>query len=76
MSRPEAYTADELRQALKDRQGGYTLQQYAAEIGISLPMLGQILTGARSVGNQKVLEYLAPRGMQYVHRDIWHLIPK
>ena len=66
----------ELRQALKDRQGGYTLQQYAAEIGISLPMLGQILTGARSVGNQKVLEYLAPRGMQYVHRDIWHLIPK
>jgi transcriptional regulator with XRE-family HTH domain len=76
VSKPEAYSADELLQALKDRQGGYSLAQYAAEIGISGPMLSQILGGTRSIGNEKVLEFLAPRGMVYVHRDQWLLLPK
>jgi transcriptional regulator with XRE-family HTH domain len=76
MNRPETYIADELRQALKDRQGGLTLQQYAAEIGLSFQMLSQILNGSRSPGNQKVLDYLAPKGYAYVHRDQWLLMPK
>jgi transcriptional regulator with XRE-family HTH domain len=76
MSKQAPYTAEELVQALRDRQGVYTLQQYAAEIGISLAMLGQILNGNRSIGNQKVLDYLAPKGMQYVHEDVWYLRPK
>lgn len=76
MKPPEAYTADELRQALRDRQGGFGLAQYAAEIGISVPLLSQILGGTRSVGNEKVLAFLAPKGMIYVHRDQWLLVPK
>lgn len=76
MNRPEAYTADELVQALKDRQAGLTLKQYAAEIGISFQLLSQILNGTRSVGNDKVLAYLAPKGHVYIHRDQWFLVAK
>lgn len=70
------YTADELRQALKDRQSGLTLQQFAAEVGISVQYASQILNGVRPVGNQAVLDYLAPHGMKYVKEEVYYLIPK
>jgi transcriptional regulator with XRE-family HTH domain len=70
------YTEDELRQALKDRQGGQNLKQYAEEIGVSFTYLSQILLGDRPIGNDRILEYLAPKGMQYVHTDVWYLMPK
>ena len=76
MSKPEMYTEDEIRQALKDRQGGFSLQQYAIEIGISAPFLSQILSGSRSVSNEKVLQFLAPNGMEYVKREVYYLMSK
>lgn len=72
----EAYTAQELVDLLKARQGGLTLKQYADEIGISFQLLAQILQGQRSVGNEKVLAYLAPKGKHYLHRDQWLLVPE
>jgi len=71
---PAPYTAGELRQMLKDRQGGMTQVQFANEIGISMQLLSQIFKGDRSVGNDLVLKYLAPRGKRFVHSDCWHLI--
>lgn len=72
--KPDTYTADELVQILKYRQCGRTLQVYAEEIHISFQLLSQILNGTRSVGNQNVLDYLAPHGKQFVHKDQWELI--
>jgi len=72
--KPDTYTADELVQILKDRQCGRTLQVYAEEIQISFQLLSQILNGTRSVGNQHVLAYLAPKGKQFVHNDQWQLV--
>lgn len=72
----DAYTAQELVDQLKMRQGGMTLKQYADEIGISFQLLGQILQGTRSVGNEKVLDFLAPKGKHYLHRDQWLLVPE
>ena len=76
MTKPTMYTEDELRQTLKDRQGGYTLAQYAAEIGLSIAYLSQILTGSRPVSNEKVLDFLAPTGMTYIKRDVYMLVKK
>lgn len=72
-SEPTPYTASELRQMLRDRQGALTLGQFSAEIGISLQFLSQIYLGDRSVGNELVLRYLAPRGKMFVAETVWHL---
>lgn len=71
---PDMYTAEELVQILKDRQSGQTLQQFAAEIGLSFQMVSQVLNQTRSVGNEKVLDYLAPKGKKFVHQDVWYLV--
>jgi hypothetical protein len=74
MQRSEYYTADDLLEMLKLRQGGYTQVQYAAEIGISPQLLSFIYQGVRTVGNDKVLAYLAPRGKVFVQKDVWCLV--
>jgi hypothetical protein len=56
---PAPYTASELRDMLKDRQGGMTQVQFATD---------------RSVGNDLVLKYLAPKGKKFVHHDCWTLV--
>ena len=71
---PAPYTASELRDMLKDRQGGMTQVQFATEIGISMQLLSQIFKGDRSVGNDLVLKYLAPKGTKFVHHDCWTLV--
>jgi transcriptional regulator with XRE-family HTH domain len=71
---PAPYTASELRDMLKDRQGGMTQVQFANEIGISMQLLSQIFKGDRSVGNELVLKYLAPRGKFFKHHDVWELV--
>lgn len=71
---PDPYTASELRDMLKDRQGGMTQVQFATEIGISMQLLSQIFKGDRSVGNDLVLKYLAPKGKKFVHHDCWTLV--
>ncbi len=76
MSRPEVYTEEELTQALRDRQAGRTLKEYAEEISLSFQMLSQVLNGSRSISNEKVLEFLAPRGMKYVKKNVYELVKK
>ena len=71
---PAPYTASELREMLRDRIGGLTQQQAAKEIGISYQLLSQVLKGDRSVGNELVLKYLAPKGKKFVHHDCWTLV--
>jgi transcriptional regulator with XRE-family HTH domain len=71
-----AYTSDELLQMLRDRQGGLTQLQYAEEIGISFQMLSQVYKGERSVGCERILAYLAPKGKRFVEEKVWHLINK
>jgi len=71
--KPQIYTAGELIDLLKLRQGGMTLSVYSKEIGISIPMLSDIFRGSRSVGNEKVLAYLAPKGKQFTERKTWVL---
>lgn len=73
---PAAYTEEELVMLLKDRQAGMTQTELAAEIGISFQMLSDIFRGTRSVGNELVLKYLAPRDKKFVHEDVWHLVKK
>jgi transcriptional regulator with XRE-family HTH domain len=67
------YTSAELVDLLKQRQGGLTVPQYAAEIGISVSMLGNILGGFRSPGNEAVLKYLAPKGHHFKEEWVWIL---
>ena len=76
MSRPTPYTSEELRQSLEDRRGGLTLKQFAADVGLSLQYVSQILNGTRPIDNDKVLEYLAPKNMKYVKEEVYHLVPK
>jgi DNA-binding XRE family transcriptional regulator len=71
---PDPYTASELRDMLKDRQGGMTQVQFATEIGVSMQLLSQIFKGDRSVGNELVLKFLAPRGKFFKHHDVWELV--
>jgi transcriptional regulator with XRE-family HTH domain len=71
---PAPYTARELREMLKDRQGGQTQVQFANEIGISMQLLSQIYKGDRSPGNELVLKYLAPKGKKFVHHGCWTLV--
>ncbi len=77
------YTPAELVELLKQKQGTLTLAAYANEIGISMQMLSQILlgdgtmaNGRRSVGNEKVLEYLAPPGREFVRVDRYFVVAK
>ena len=72
--KPTPYTEEELRDALRDRQAGQTLQQFAAEVGISFQFLSQILNGTRSVNNERVLEFLAPPKMKYVKEAVYILL--
>ncbi len=75
MGKPETpYTAEELVQMLKDRQGGLSQTAYAAEIGISFQMLSDVYLGKRGVGNDKILAYLAPKGKEFRHGDCWFLV--
>ena len=75
--KPETpYTSEELVQMLRDRQGGATQIQFAAEIGISNTLLSDIYLGRRSIGNDKILAYLAPKGKEFRHRDCWFLVSK
>ena len=75
--KPETpYTSTELVDLLKQRQGGSSQIMYAKEIGISFQLLSDIYLGKRSVGNQLVLQYLAPEGKKFVRQDVWHLEPK
>lgn len=74
--KPTPYTEEELRDALRDRQAGQTLQQFAAEVGISFQFLSQILNGTRSVNNERVLEFLAPPKMKYVKEAVYHLVAR
>jgi len=71
---PAAYTEEELVMLLKDRQAGMTQMELAADIGISFQMLSDIFRGTRSVGCDKVLAYLAPRGRKFVEEKVWHLV--
>ena len=68
------YTSSELRQLLRDRQGGLSQKQFAAELGLSEQMLSNIYKAERSVGNDLVLAYLAPRGRKFIHADVWFLM--
>jgi plasmid maintenance system antidote protein VapI len=74
MKQPAAYTSEELVAMLKNRQGGQTQVQFAAELGISMQFLSQVLNGSRSVGNETILKYLAPPKKKFVHRDCWDLV--
>lgn len=76
MARADSYTAGELVEMLKLRQGGLSQMAFAAELQISMQMLSNIYAGDRSVGNSKVLEYLAPKGKEFRHRDTWILVDK
>lgn len=76
MKTPDAYNAEEMVDLLKARQAGMTQRQFAAEIGISMQLLSEIYSGNRSVGNAKVLEYLAGKGKEFIHRDVWVLVPR
>lgn len=67
------YSSEELVDLLKQRQGGLTIPQYAAEIGLSVSMLGNILGGFRSPGNEAVLKYLAPKSHHFVEKAVWIL---
>ena len=71
---PDPYTASELRDMLKDRQGGMTQVQFATELNVSMQLLSQIYKGDRSIGNQNILNYLAPKGKRFIHRDTWELV--
>lgn len=71
---PTPYTAEELVAMLKDRQGNLTQQAFAKEIGCSMQMLSQVYKGERSIGNEKILSYLAPKGSKFSHQDVWNLI--
>ena len=74
--KPAPYTAEELLGMLKDRQGGQSQKAFSQELGISEQFLSQIYRGDRSVGNEKILEYLAPTGRKFVHQDVWVLMDK
>lgn len=75
------YTPQELVELLKQKQGTMTLAAYATEIGVSMQLLSQILlgdgtfgNGRRSVNNDKVLNYLAPRGSHFERSDVYRLV--
>lgn len=70
------YTPEELVEVLRSKMNGATLAMASAEIGLSVPMLQQILTGRRSVGNEKVLAYLSPPGKQFEFRERYVLVEK
>lgn len=72
--KPAPYTAEELVELLRQRKGGLSVPQYAREIGMSVSMLGNILGGFRSPGNEAVLKYLAPRGKKFEEKTIWFLV--
>lgn len=76
MAMADSYTAGELVEMLKLRQGGLSQMAFAAEIGLSMQMLSNIYAGDRSVGNEKVLAYLAPNGKEFRHRDTWILVDR
>ena len=76
MNKKTPYTAEELRELLKSRQSGLTLKLFASEVGCSFQMLSQIMNGQRSVANEQVLNYLAPKGMKFVREDVYYLVPK
>ena len=71
---PSPYTAEELVSLLKDRQGVMTQVQFAAELQISFQLLSQVYKGDRSVSNEKILAYLAPKGKKFVERKVWDLV--
>ena len=68
------YTASELVQMLKDRQGGLTQQQYAVEIGVSPQFLSNVYNGIRSPGCEEILKYLAPRNKKFIEQIVWELV--
>lgn len=70
------YTPEELVELLRQRQGNLTLKQFAAEIGLSFQFVSDVLRGTRSVGNDLILEYLAPKGKRFDHRDTFVLVDK
>lgn len=72
----KSYTDAELVALLKERIGGKTLVEWSAEVGISFQLASDILRGRRSVGNPKVLEFLAPKGRMFVHEDCYRLVAK
>lgn len=73
--KPETpYTSTELVDLLKQRQGGLSQIAYAAEIGISMQLLSDVYLGKRSVGNEKILAYLAPKDKTFIRRDCWFLV--
>lgn len=76
MNKKTPYTAEELRELLKSRQSGLTLKLFAAEVGLSFQYTSQLLNGTRPIDNEKVLEYLAPKGMKFVKEEVFYLVPK
>lgn len=70
------FTEAELIALLKERIGGKTLKEAAADIGCSFQMVSDVLQGRRSVGNENILAYLAPKGKTFVHEDRYRLVAK
>lgn len=68
------FTAEELVEDLKRRRGGKTLEEFSGEIGLSLSMLSDVLSGRRSVANPKILEFLAPPKSHFERREKFLLV--
>jgi transcriptional regulator with XRE-family HTH domain len=68
MTGKRQYSYDELLSILREKKGEKTLSEFADEIGISYPMLTNILCGHRRVDGEAVLKYLGMRKVDTYER--------
>lgn len=69
MSTPKRqYSLEELIDLLKGKQGDLTITEYAAKIGISAPMLSNVLCGHRRADGSKVLKFLGMKKVEMYER--------
>lgn len=63
MSAKRTYTHDELLAILEEKKGERTITEFAEEVGVSAPMLSNILCGHRRMDGptSRVLKYLGMR---------------
>jgi len=67
MKSPTYFTIDDVKKVLRAKQGSRTLEEFAAEVGVSFQLISNILLDRRAPGT-KILKYLGFRKVTLYRR--------